>query len=155
MENKNVAINFQYMLSFSKIRKNVDVLFKKMMAERGYPIDSAIGWNLIYLNQNKGITLAQLADIASIPASKATRNVRLLVNEGFVEKFDDPHDSRKYNLYLTKVGMQVETLSEQVFLEIDKIYFNNLNDHQKQNLFVYFSQIAYNLDQEVEKYQER
>ncbi len=155
MENKNVVINYQYMISFSKIRKNVDVLFKMMMTEKGYPIDSAIGWNLIYLSQNKGITLVQLADIASVPASKATRNVRLLVNEGFVEKLDDPQDNRKYNLYLTKAGMQVEMLSEQVFQEIDKIYFNNINEQQKQNIFDNFKQIAYNLDQEVEKYQER
>ncbi|HLU04714.1 MAG TPA: MarR family winged helix-turn-helix transcriptional regulator [Advenella sp.] len=110
----------------------------------------------IALNAGEGRTIAvlgyygtlsviQLARLANLDKSQASRAVVSLVEKGIIEKRSDSRDARAFELFLTPAGQSVYTDIVDLIVQRNEVALKSLTPREKQTLFGLFSKIHQNL----------
>lgn len=90
---------------FSALDKVYDLALTKRMKAAGI---TAIQWSLLdQLYQHEGINQRELARYCMKDPSSLTKTVDILEKKGLVERRQDAHDRRAFNLFLTDEGRVV------------------------------------------------
>ncbi|MBO1219211.1 MarR family winged helix-turn-helix transcriptional regulator [Mammaliicoccus sciuri] len=102
-----------------RLNTNFKFLCGHVANSNGYSLNYL---NLLYfISENKGMTLAGLAESLDMDKGNLSRLLNEQIREGYVEKKMDPQDNRKIHVFITEVG------SEKI-KELNKICITNL-DH--------------------------
>lgn len=62
---------------------------------------------LLTLNRNEGVCQKKISNELNVDKAMATRNVRKLIELGYIRKEQNTEDTRAYKLYVTSKGKQV------------------------------------------------
>ncbi len=110
----------------------------------------------IELNAGEGRTIAvlgyygtasviQLARLANLDKSQASRAIGALVKKGIIEKRSDSRDARAFELFLTEAGQQVYSDIVDLIVQRNELALKSLTLREKQQLFALFGKIHQNL----------
>ena len=89
---------------------------------------------IFYLHHKKSVSISDIAKCLDISKSNMTPIIDKLIEEGFVERFNDPNDRRKINVQLTDKGENFikEKLNDFKCVLANKI--STLESHDLENL---------------------
>ncbi len=133
------AYFFKIDTTIKKIRSSL----QRMLNEKG--IDLTVDqWVLVdHIARDQGISQNALAEITYKDPPTVTRIIDLLEKKGFVERRNAVGDRRKFNIHMTKKGLQVRDEAFPVVAEIRRRGWGELNEADYQQ-FVHIMDSIYN-----------
>ncbi len=91
------------------------------------------------------LSVIQLARLANLDKSQASRAVVSLADQGIIEKRSDSKDARAFELSLTEAGQNVYQQIVELIIRRNEYALKSLTAKEKQTLFSLFDKIHRNL----------
>ncbi len=126
-------------IELSKMLSNLITFYKSCLAqklkEQGFSLAPPDIKLLNYLQENPGISLQKLATVTIRDKAQITRKVKELEKKKILFRQKDAHDSRSYQLFLTKEGSQLQIKTKVLRTKVlQDLYANLSKDEQKKLL---------------------
>ena len=96
-----------------------------------------------------GINQLELSKLKNVGKASVTKALKILENDGLIERVTDENDRRNTLCYITKKG---ETIVDDLFdvkSKVESVVFEYLDDQDKMVLFKYLSQVCLNSEKLV------
>lgn len=118
---------------FSALDKAYDMAVSKRLRVAGI---TAIQWSLLdQLYQHEGINQRELAGYCMKDPSSLTKTVDIMGKKGLLERRQDEHDRRAFNLYLTEEGRAVRQQAYEITSDFYKVATASLSDEDIDDLY--------------------
>lgn len=129
----------------SKIRHQVNRFLLTEMAKHGVDgIGTSHGDILYALFHNPRLTMAEVASRINKDKSTVTALVDKLVRYGYVSKERDVRDTRVVYVVLTKKGVELKPVFEQISHQLLHTFFKNVTDQEQAELLRILLKIHHN-----------
>lgn len=100
----------------------------------GYGITHAMGYVLVSINQESGISVSQIASILGVKTTSLSRLLNSLEEMGFIVRKVDANDKRQVNVFLTDIGKEKQKIAKQVVREFNEYLDGHISASEKQVL---------------------
>lgn len=110
----------------STINRYSQIYFDRELAP--YHIGSGQQFFLIRIAQNPGISVLELAKKGYYDKGTTARAVQKLEEIGYVERKDDTCDKRSFHLFVSKEGMKVVKVIEEMLINWNQILVSGFDD---------------------------
>ncbi len=108
-------------------------------------LNAGEGRTIAVLGYYGSVSVVQLARLANLDKSQASRAVVTLVEKGIIEKRSDSRDARAFVLFLTEEGKVVYSDIIDLIIKRNELALRTLTLREKKALFGIFSKIHQNL----------
>lgn len=99
-----------------------------------YGITQAMGYILISIDDEKGITVSGAAQLLGVKTTSLSRMLNKLEELGLIRRKTDSHDKRQVFIFLTAKGLQKKKLAKKVVREFNEYLDRQLSNSEKKNL---------------------
>lgn len=99
---------------------------------------------ILYLCKNPGVSQEMITKVLHINKSNVTRNLQVLIDNGFVNKVVDANDKRSYLIYPTEKAIQVRPHIIEKIKKWNDVLLNGLPEDNKQQLIDWLKIVADN-----------
>jgi DNA-binding MarR family transcriptional regulator len=117
---------------------------------KDYNLSSGLFFYMMELGAEDGLTLQQLSQAVSVDNGLTTRSVKKLVELGYVNKVQNPLDSRSSQVFLTEAGREVAKSINQIFLEWKTIVTKGVSEKELSKVNQIFDQFYENAKSAIE-----
>ena len=100
---------------------NFLTIIRKLSYERGITLQQSL---ILFHISSAGISMSNLADRLGLNASTITRNIEKLENKQLIYRQKCSTDSRKVNVYKSKIG---DSIGNSIELEANKYFTSSTN----------------------------
>lgn len=128
---------------FSISHRYAMIFFKNRMADIG--LGQSHHGVLITLYKEQGISQEALRRKLNIDKANVTRSVKKLIQDGFVERRQDPNDKRSYLLFVSEKGEKIRPEIESMFREWNDMLLEGFNQDEIDQLISYMTRISDNV----------
>lgn len=121
--------------------------FHRILGERlkGENITAGHWYYLRALWQQDGVTQKQLSDATNVRETTTVSLIAEMVAAGLVTKRRDKDDRRKWIIFLTKKGRDLEKVLMPGAIEINNIAMSNIPEHEIETFFSVLQRMRENL----------
>jgi MarR family transcriptional regulator, organic hydroperoxide resistance regulator len=103
---------------------------------------------LMFISQNRGLTQTEIADWLKISPSAATKVIKRLEQEGYLERRSDEKDDRVSRVFIRPAGLAVIEDVESTFKRLDDKTFMGFTKDELNSFGNYLVRIQENLQRE-------
>ncbi|MEW7008606.1 MULTISPECIES: MarR family winged helix-turn-helix transcriptional regulator [unclassified Lentilitoribacter] len=135
---RNREHSFGYLMQ--RIARRIDMGMKERLSEIG--IDVKIFANLMILLERDGINQRELGDLLDFPDYYTSRNIDMLVKEGFAERRPDPNSRRSFLIYLTRAGRDKAMQLPNIIKESNEHHLSNLDESEQKQIIKLLHKVA-------------
>lgn len=93
-----------------------------------YGLSSGLFFYLLELSEQDGLTLQELSQAVDVDNGYTTRAIKKLLDMGYVNKVQNPSDSRSSIIYLTDKGKDISIEVKNIFLEWKDIVVKGVSE---------------------------
>lgn len=98
---------------------------------------------LFQLYKNDTLTMQQLAKLIDRDKSTVTVLVDKLVKYGYVDKKEDIHDARVYNLSITRKGKELQPVFEKISKRLQEKVYSEFSAEEKKRIVQLLQKIKF------------
>ena len=110
---------------------------------------------LLALNRNEGVCQNKISNELNVDKAMATRNVRKLIELGYIRKEQNTEDARAYKLYVTSKGKEVIPEVIEIIKEWIEILVKGTSEEKIEESIKFLEQVLSNGKKYKEEYIER
>ena len=99
---------------------------------------------ILYLCKNPGVSQEMITKVLHINKSNVTRNLQVLIDNGFVKKEVDVNDKRSYLIYPTEKAKLVKPKIIEKMRKWNDVLLNGLSEENKQQLIEWLKMVTDN-----------
>lgn len=103
------------------------------------------GMMLMFISEHKGMTHSEIAERLNISPAAATKVIKRLEEEGYVQRQSDEKDERLSRVFLQEAGHAVINDIRNSFKQLEEQTFQNFGDEELDELENYLRHILKNL----------
>ena len=100
---------------------------------------------LMFISEHKGMTHSEIAERLNISPAAATKVIKRLEEEGYVQRQSDEKDERLSRVFLQEAGHAVINDIRNSFKQLEEQTFQNFGDEELDELENYLRHILKNL----------
>jgi len=147
MSKDTVVMRTEHIISLiSRVRDKANRLIVSELRVRNMPgLAPSHGDILILLFQSETVSMREIAKQISRDKSTVTALIKKLINIGYVEKREDPNDSRVTLIKLTKEGLGLKQNFEEISETLLKKIYRNFSKTEKEMIIYGLEKIDGNL----------
>jgi DNA-binding MarR family transcriptional regulator len=103
------------------------------------------GMMLMFLSEHEGLTHSEIAEKLNISPAAATKVIKRLEEEGYIQRQSDEKDERLSRVFMQEAGRAVISGIKSSFKKLDEQTFQNFGDEDLDRLEDYLHHILMNL----------
>jgi DNA-binding MarR family transcriptional regulator len=147
MSKDTVVMRTEHIISLiSRVRDKANRLIVSELRVRNMPgLAPSHGDILILLFQSETVSMREIAKQIGRDKSTVTALIKKLINIGYVEKREDPNDSRVTLIKLTKEGLGLKQNFEEISETLLKKIYRNFSKTEKEMIIYGLEKIDGNL----------
>lgn len=109
------------------------VMNKYNQIASGYGITHAMGYVLVSVDVEKGITVSQAANILGVKTTSLSRILNSLEELGLIFRESDKLDKRQVNIFLTELGKEKQQIAKGVVRRFNEYLDTHISSANKLN----------------------
>ncbi len=109
-----------------------DIHVRERLDAGGVP--KAFGPFLMTIEQNEGVTQAEIAEKMHFAAATVSVTLQKMVDAGYISKISDDSDCRQMRIFLTEKGRDTAQEMHSIFRELEEQLVEPLTDDEKAEL---------------------
>lgn len=130
-------MNIEQNNTFKKISKIKDIACEyvgKRLKENGFDGLVPSHGEIIFLlcQKDRPIAINEIVKATNKPKSTLTSNLRTLKKYGYINRLSNPDDSRSCIIELSEKGKTLIPIFQEVFIDMEKTFFENVEDKDKE-----------------------
>ncbi len=119
------------------------VFFKERMSEIGlYHSHHSV---LLSLYKQDGVSQEKLSKHLGVDKATITRSIKMLLENGFVERRQDKNDKRSYLIFLTEKGHSIQPDIDAMFKDWNNVLLDGFDDDEAAQLIDYLQRVSKNV----------
>lgn len=119
------------------------VFFKERMSELG--LHHSHHGVLFSLYKQDGVSQEKLSKLLSVDKATITRSIKMLVENGFIERRQDKNDKRSFLIFLTEKGRSIQPDIDTMFKDWNKVLLDGFDDDEAAQLIEYLQRVSKNV----------
>ena len=98
----------------------------------------------IIISQNEGINQQQLASLMNVGKASVTKAIKILHEQGLIERKINYSDQRNFNLYISDKGLQHIGMFNDLSAKVNQVMFKNFSENDKDTLIALLKKLNKN-----------
>ncbi|MBU7018523.1 MAG: MarR family transcriptional regulator [Theionarchaea archaeon] len=104
---------------------------------------------LMTLYRRDGITQEDLANLLHVDKATSARAVKNLEKEGYIARKEDAEDKRKYRVFVTEKGREIESMMKSISSEWTARLLSGFTEDEKESVTIFLEKMVKNISEEV------
>ena len=130
----------------SRTANRLDLVFQRSINEHGYPV-TIHQWRILQkLHEQDGLVQVELGRLLEKNGPNVTRILDVMEKNGLINREPDPHDRRKYLIFLTLRGKKMHENIAPLSKAAREKAFGTLSENDFRQFHAIITQVFHNLE---------
>jgi len=99
-----------------------------------------------YITNHPGCKQKEIAENFAVSRATITKSIRRMINAGVITRNVNDEDERKFQLFVTDLGIQASDKFREVFNNVDEEMFKNFSQEEKEMYYQMTERMMQNLE---------